>query len=74
MTQELKGQIPTVTRGSLNATEAAVYLGISPSQFYKLTNLDNDDPRKIRQTSYGTYPVAELERHLQAELANPQAA
>lgn len=48
---------------------AARLLGISAKQLWRRVNLPAGDPRRIARTSYGTYPVAELHRHLAAELA-----
>ena len=47
---------------------AARLLGISTKQLWRRVNLPAGDPRRIARTSYGTYPVVELHRHLAAEL------
>lgn len=49
--------------------EAASTLGISRTTLWRRTMLPKGDPRRIRRTSYGKIPLAELERHLNAELA-----
>ena len=50
-------------RGALKQWEAAQYLGIGTTQLWKLTQLG-----KVRRTSYGTYPITELDRHLREEV------
>lgn len=44
--------------------QAAKALGISRTQFWRLRNLPDSDPQKIRCTPYGRVPVSELQRHL----------
>lgn len=52
---------------ALRVNVAAEALGIGLTKLWQLCNLDDDDPRKIRRTSYGI-PVSELQRHLEEEL------
>lgn len=56
---------PIWPRGALNMNQAAHYLSIGRTQLWKLTAVG-----KIRRTSYGTYPVEELDRHLRQEMEN----
>lgn len=53
---------------ALPTAKAAQAIGISRWKLWKLRNLDESDPRKIKSTDYGTVPVSELERHLKAEM------
>ena len=48
--------------------EAAATLGVSRTTLWRLTNLPERDPRKIRRTSYGKIPLAELQRHVAADV------
>lgn len=50
-------------RGALNTTEAAVYLGCCEQTVRNLRTKET-----IKDTSYGTYPIASLEAHLAAEM------
>lgn len=54
---------------ALKPTPAAKAMGISRMQLWRLRNLEDGDPRKIHATKYGTVPIAELERHLKAEVS-----
>ncbi len=54
--------------GALPARDAAAYLGVCYNTLWRRSNLPKKDPRRIRKTAYGTYPVQELDRHLQAEM------
>ena len=56
---------PAWPRGALKRTEAARYLGIGITKLWHLVSLG-----KIRQTSYGTYSIEELDRHLRDETEN----
>lgn len=47
---------------------AAWMLGISRTTLWTRVNLPKSDPRRIKRTSYNTYPVVELQRHIQEEL------
>lgn len=49
--------------------DAARILGIGTTKFWELCSLPDSDPRRIRKTSYGRVPYAELQRHLTAELS-----
>jgi len=55
-------------QGALDTDLAAFYLGCSRTTLWRRVNLPESDPRKIKRTTYGTYPVAELDRHIEAEL------
>lgn len=62
--RSVHGKVPIFfERGALKQWEAARYLGICRKTLWKLTELG-----KVRKTSYGTYPLAELDRHLKSEL------
>jgi len=50
--------------------EAARTIGVSRTTLWRWTNLPKSDPRRIRRTSYGKIPFAELNRHLAAEVAH----
>ena len=50
-------------KGALSRQEAARYLGIGTTKLWLLTASG-----KVKRTSYGTYPVTELDRHLAEEL------
>ncbi len=56
-------QPPTWPKGALRRTEAAEYLSISTVTLWKLVSTG-----RIKRTSYGTYAVAELDRHLSEEI------
>ena len=49
-------------RGALTRAEAARYLSIGMTQLWKLFSTG-----KIKRTSYGTYTIDELNRHLKQE-------
>ena len=49
--------------------EAARAIGASRTTLWRLVNLPKSDPRRIRRTSYGKIPFAELNRHLAAEVS-----
>lgn len=59
---------------ALNRAEALRFLGIGKTTLWRLENLPDSNPRRIRKTAYGTYPVTELERHLAAETRARRAA
>ena len=60
-------------RLALSAREAAKVLGIGRTTLWKQANRAATDPSRINRTSYGTYPVMELVRHLSAEMRQPDA-
>lgn len=47
---------------------AAKALGIGKTTLWLRLNLPKNDPRRIRQTTYGRIPVSEVQRHLEAEM------
>lgn len=53
----------SLNRGALKPTEAAVYLGVCEKTVEKLAALG-----KLKKTSYGTYPISNLNTHLQREI------
>lgn len=55
-------------RLAVKKKEAAKLLGVSYAQVWKLCNRAENDSTRIRATSYGSIPVAELIRHLEAEV------
>jgi hypothetical protein len=55
---EIEIDLANFQRGALSVTEAAVYLGCCEQTLRK----------KVRATTYNTYPVAALNEHLLAEM------
>jgi hypothetical protein len=49
-------------------TDAARIIGIKTTKLWELCNLPKTDPRRIKKTSYGKIPYAELQRHLAEEM------
>ena len=60
--------VPEAVPAAMKSARAARYLGIGTTKLWLLTNLPKTDPRRIRQTSYGTYAKVELDRHLKVEM------
>lgn len=54
---------------ALPLAEATKFLGCSRTTLWRRANLPAGDPRRIARTSYGTFPIESLRRHLQAEIS-----
>lgn len=57
---EIDGTV--LNRGALSPTEAAVYLGVCEKTVWTL-----EKRKEIKKTSYGTFPLASLNAHLERE-------
>jgi len=56
---------PICPKGAITRAEAAQYLSIGLTQLWKLTATG-----KVKRTSYGTFTITELDRHLAEEMEN----
>lgn len=61
--------VEEVEPAALKFKDVPAYLGISTWQFWRLRNLPDKDPRKIRTTGYETVAISELHRAVNAATA-----